>query len=252
MHKFVVLSCATACFVGAGVARAGVAPALTMDVSLGGTGFLIEPTGVLGENGYLYERTDPLTTNVFDGTGSIDITWSWLADASPGRGFGGPVSLNGGLTVQNNSSNIQVVAIRTILPLTSMLSPSSVIGGSVAATLNASMDGGTLSTNGNSAFYRGMIDGSVVPGNAADLVPAPSSSVVGPFQPGGFLATSFGNPIPSQSADAITSSIGILILFNLSAGDSMSFTSGFVADIPAPGGAALLAMGGLLVARRRR
>jgi hypothetical protein len=252
-RNFKSLLGAAALFAGAGVANAGVAPAPTINASLGGVGVPIVPAGALGENGYLYERdfnTDALTTDVADGT--IDIGWSWLADPSLSRGFGGPVSLNGGLTVQNNTSSTQLISIQTTLPLFSMIAPSSVIGGSVAATLNASIDGGSLSTNGTAAFYRGMIDGAIVPLDAADLVPAPMSSIVGPFQSGGFLATSFGDPIPSQPAGEITSSIGIWITFNLSAGDSMSFTSGFVADIPTPGSAAIILIAGLIANQRRR
>ena len=252
-RKFKAFAGLVSLFTCVGVANAGVTPALTINASLGGVGVPIMPTGVLGANGYLYERdfnTDPLTTNVADGT--IDIGWSWLADPSLGRGFGGPVSLMGGLTVANNTTSTQLISFQTTLPLFSALTPSSVIGGSVAATVTAGPDGATLSTNGSAAFYRGMIDGALVPLNAADLLPAPSSSTVGAFLSGGLGPDSFGNPIPNQPAGAINTSIGIWITFTLTPGDSMSFTSGFVADVPTPGSAAFLVLAGLVANQRRR
>jgi|GEM_PF-3704813 len=256
-HEFKALCGAIVMVSIADVACAGVAPALTIDANLGGVMQQFSPTGNPGGAGFQYERdfnNDPVTVNVADGT--IDFGWSWIADPTAGtlaRGLGSPVSLVGGLTVANNTSATQTISFLTTLPLFSTILPSSVISGSTAATLTISDDGGTLSTSGSTAFYQGMIDGAVVPMNAADLIPAPTTSSPGPFQSGGFAMDSFGGPAPSQPAGEISTSIGILITFDLSAGDAMSFTSAFAADnIPTPGSIAILMVAGLVTTPRRR
>lgn len=239
--------------VAASHASAGGIPALSIDVNIGDTNELLQPMGEFTEGGFLYERSfndDPLTIDVAGG--GVDVGWSWSADPSLGRGFGGPLSIMGGLTVQNNTGVTQTVSLLTTLPISSSIT-SSVIGGSVSATVTAGdASGATLSTSGGTAFYQGMIDGSVVGANAADLLPAPSTETVGAFLSGGLGPDSFGNPIPSQAAGAINTSIGIWITFDLTAGDSMSFTSVFVADIPGPSGAGLLLAAGVFASRRRR
>jgi len=236
-------------------AHAGKIPELTIDADLGGVMQGIMPSGEVMGSSFLYERdfnTDALMINVDDG--NVSLGWSWTADTTAtSRGAGDPVALQGGLVVQNNTSSTQMFSFAVTLPIGMAITPASVIGGSISATLTAGdADGGTLSTFGETAFYQGMIDGSVVPANAADLLPDPSSDTVGAFGSGGLGPASFGDPIPSQPAGAINTSIGILITFELSAGDQMSWTSVFVADIPAPGAAPCLALVGALAARRRR
>ena len=254
-RKYNVLLSVIAMSTMAGASLAG-APALTIDANLGGVMEQILPSGVMGENGYTYFRdfeSDAFVVDVPGGT--IDMGWSWLADTTASRGGGSPVSISGGLTVANNTMATQTISFQTTLPLFSALTPSSVIGGSMAATVTSGdLDGATLSTSGSTALYQGMIDGVAVPLNAADLLPAPSSAIApGAFQSGSLGPVSFGDPIPSQSAGAINTSIGIWITFELTPGDSMSWTSVFAADIPAPGsGAALIVAAGTLGMRRRR
>ena len=245
---------ALATFAVGSAAHAGGAPALTIDANLGGEMQQIMPEGVKGEDGYTYFRdfeSDALVVEI-DG-GNIELGWSWLADTTADRGLGSPVSISGGLVVQNNTMATQTISFQTTLPIFAALAPSSVIGGSIAASVTSNdLNGATLSTSGSTAFYQGMIDGSVVPLNAADLLPAPSSVSVGQFLSGNLGPDSFGEPIPSQSAGAINASIGIWVTFELSPGDSMSYTSEFTAAIPAPGAGAVILAAGILGIRRRR
>ena len=70
------------------------------------------------------------------------------------------------------------------------------------------------------------------------------SSVVGPAD--------FGIPAPIDTSQTVDASIGILLDFDLTSGDSASFTAIFEVLIPAPAGLPLLAVLGLVAGRRRR
>lgn len=112
-------------------------------------------------------------------------------------------------------------------------------------------DGVTLSAPAGSALYTALID------NAAydTLFPFPTTGSDPSAFGGGTLGTdSFGNPIPSQAGPAVLGSIGIKYDFNLSGGDDASSSSGkfVVKPVPEPTPAALIGLGLVALAARRR
>lgn len=128
--------------------------------------------------------------------------------------------------------------------------PNNVMGGSVQGGLTADAGGGTLSVPTGSFFYRGLIDGLPVAG--ADLYGDPFSVSAGGFGSANVPALDFGTPIPSLAAPDVTSTIGIQLDFELTAGDQASFTSVFVVETPEPSAVALLGFGLVALGLRAR
>ncbi|MCB9847906.1 MAG: hypothetical protein H6814_05780 [Phycisphaeraceae bacterium] len=156
------------------------------------------------------------------------------------------------LVLTNNTGATQIVTMTTTVPVIPGILPSSVMGGSASGTLSTNGDGGTMSNINNSdPMYRALIDGLAV-GGIADLHLFDSSiSVIG-FGSNSTGFEDFGTPIPSAPGPAVNSTIGILLQFELTQGDSVSWTSSFVVNIPSPGAMGLLGMAGVVAIRRRR
>ena len=157
------------------------------------------------------------------------------------------------LVLTNNTGSTQTIVMTTMIPVAPGIFPSSLMGGSASGTLTSNGDGGSMSNIGGSeAMYRAMIDGLFV-GGIADLHNFDSSvSTVG-FGSESTGFEDFGSPIPNAPGPAVASSIGITLQFDLTDGDSASWTSVFaVNQIPAPGAGAVFAMAGVLGFRRRR
>ncbi|MCB9847905.1 MAG: hypothetical protein H6814_05775 [Phycisphaeraceae bacterium] len=157
------------------------------------------------------------------------------------------------IVLTNNTGMLQTVTVTTMIPIAPAILPGSLMGGSASGTLTTNGDGGSMSNVNNAdPMYRALIDALAV-GGVADLHNFDSSvSVVGfGSQSTGF--EDFGTPIPSAPGPAVLNSIGITLQFDLTPGDSASWTSNFVVNvIPTPGAGAVLGMAGVLAFRRRR
>lgn len=151
-------------------------------------------------------------------------------------------------SVTNNTAGTESFVVSVSLPTSISFGPPSLIRGSIqgGATDN-NFDGVTLANTGTSAIYDGLIDGTSV----RTLFDDPTSvSGTGSVSLG---AVSFGIPIQESAAFATLTSIGLDIRFDLTAGDSASFTANFdVQPIPEPGTALLLGLGLASLAYRRR
>jgi hypothetical protein len=79
-----------------------------------------------------------------------------------------------------------------------------------------------------------------------------SESAGGPLFSGTVGPADFGIPEAINASQTVDASIGILLDFDLTAGDSASFTAIFEVLIPAPAGLPILAALGLVAGRRRR
>ncbi len=181
----------------------------------------------------------------------VEVGWKleWncvFNDETGGIGAGAFVTAN--IVVTNNDAGIQKFSLLMTLPtgpLGSLLERGSVVG----TVTDLTQDDATVSAPAGGQIYAPMIDG--VPEAAGFLMIDPFSQSAG-----GSLASSpvgpatFGLPVPI--ATSVDSSIGIMLNFELTPGDTASFTSIFEVFIPAPSGLPVLAAIGLLGGRRRR
>ena len=151
-------------------------------------------------------------------------------------------------SVTNNTPNTESFVVSVSLPTSISFGPPSLIRGSIqAGATDNNFDGVTLANTGTSPIYEGLIDGTSV----RTLFDDPTSvSGVGSVSLG---ALSFGIPVQESVAFATLTSIGLDIRFDLTAGDSASFTANFdVQPIPEPGTALLLGLGLASLAYRLR
>lgn len=126
------------------------------------------------------------------------------------------------------------------------LSSPTIMTGSLSGSLNSGDPGVETATMGvptGDFLYTALADGSAVRTLVDDT-----------FSTSTDLTTSFGSfNFAGEIGPSVTDSLGIRHSFTLSADDNVNFVGAFVVqEIPTPGGATLLALGGLAAARRRR
>jgi len=189
------------------------------------------------------------TENAGDGDWTLD--WdinATRADNGTARGSQTAFLFNN-LVLTNNTGMTQTVSITTMIPVAPAIVPSSVMGGSASGTLTTNGDGGSMThSNGMDPFYLALIDTIAV----ADLHNFDSSVGLVGFGSESTGFEDFGTPIPSAPGPAVLSSIGITLQFDLTEGDSVSWTSNFVVNIPAPGAGMVFGLAGIAAIRRRR
>ncbi len=153
--------------------------------------------------------------------------------------------------VTNLFSTAQQITLLFTLPITP-IPGATLSGGSFRGTVTDNNgDGATLSTGTGSALYTALIDG--VDTNSLYPDPPGASFVAGNFLSENIPTATFGSPIPSELGGPALASIGIRLDFNLSAFDSASFTSNHVVEpVPEPQTGALVALGLLVLAAKRR
>ncbi|MHC5007167.1 MAG: hypothetical protein ACYTGF_07400 [Planctomycetota bacterium] len=166
--------------------------------------------------------------------------------AGPGGAF---VTAN--LVVTNNDPiNIQNFSLLMSLPVGAIVLPEE--RGSVVGTVtDITFDDATVFAPVGSQIYTPRIDG--VDEAPGFLLQDPfQASAGGPLQSGPVGPADFGVPVWVPSSQSIDTDIGILLSFDLTPGDSASFTAIFeVQPVPGPAALPLLAFG-LLGSRRRR
>lgn len=179
--------------------------------------------------------------NLLDGGGEWLLNWNFNASNTGPQAF-----TAGNFVIQNLSSQAITFELVVTLP-TSLIGSPWLYGGSVSGGLTT-QGPGEIASVGGSPLWTASSGANVIgtlfndPFSVA-RTEAGSSSL-------GF--ESFGDPIPSLAGPDLGSDLSITLKFVLSGNSSASFTSVFVALVPAPGVVALLGLGGLVGASRRR
>lgn len=177
------------------------------------------------------------------GGGLLMESWQLGVDSDP--------FVTNNFTITNTSGSTQTYTMTAVIGVSPAIA-SPLMRGSVGLTLTDNNDdGATLTDASGVSIYKALIDGN----SARTLWDAPISFST-------FSTTSantdFGFPTREVAPESVDSTIGISMMFTLTAGDSASFTSNFnviPSAVPVPAavwlfGSGLLGLGA--AARRRR
>lgn len=170
------------------------------------------------------------------------LSWAYLVDPDP--------YITGTFTLTNETAETRDYVVDFFLPIAPVLTNGCYMAGQMSGTLTDANGSGvaSLTSVAGGPVYSALGDGVTV----QSLMPNANQSVTSAFGTQSFSGGSFGYPMGSLVGPAIFDSIAIRFAFNLSAGDSVSFSSVFVANpIPAPGALGLL-LGAVCVGRGRR
>lgn len=179
--------------------------------------------------------------SVLDGSGAWTLGWNFNASNNQG---GNKAFTAGNYVIQNLSDHAIQFDLTISLPVA--LVGSALYGGSVSGGLTTTADGFI------SSLQLPLWTGSTGASTIGTLFNAPFSVVRDQAGSSSLGADSFGSPIPSLGGPALGSDLRITLSFLLGANSSASFTSVFVAQVPAPGAAALLGLAGIAARGRRR
>jgi len=185
----------------------------------------------------------PLEDGKFQIDGSYDqhgyhMTVHFVVDPDP--------SIVGNVAITNLTTIPQDYSFAFTLPVAPAFSPS-LLNGSVGLTATADSTAGAVSSVSPDSIYSALIDGSTV----KTLLNHPFTLPVAAFD-SNVTTAKFGIPTP-DAGGAVNTSIGIKLHFNVTPGDQAGITSQFTANpVPEPTTLMGLALGGLVLARRRK
>jgi len=212
-------------------------PAFSFRVSADG----VAGGGVASDFGTVYQTgtNEWLFSGAYSASPGTVLSWTYLVDPDP--------FVTGTFTLTNETSAARDYVVDFSLPIEPPMA-ASLLAGQVAGTLtDANGSGSALLTSvGGGFIYSALADDVVVQGlmaNATQQVTVTNGT-------SSFSGGSFGFPTP-VAGPAMNLTIGIRFAFSLSAGDSVSFSSVFVAN-PVPGPASLMVAAIFGGVRRRR
>jgi uncharacterized protein (TIGR03382 family) len=206
--------------------------------------------GVNGNNQALVGTATNLP-EVFNYQGSLlDAGGDWLVNwnfNASNNANGGTRAFTAGNFVIQNLSDSAIAFELTVSLATAISGTPWLYGGSVSGGLTTSGPG-FITDNDGLPLWEGSTGNSVI----ATMFDAPFN--VTRTDPGSSSlgSDSFGDPIPSLPGPDLGADLTITLRFILGANSSASFTSVFVAQVPAPGAMALLGLSGLVGLGRRR
>ncbi len=222
-----------------GPASAGVvlAPDVQIEVGLMGNTQTLSPGAVQNGNPDQFDLDGQMMM-----AGMWNLTWDMTVDTDP--------FVNGVFGLTNMSGSTQTFILNVTLPIAPVITPSSLIGGSVGGSVtDANLNGvATVANAGGSPLFDGLIDGV----GTLPIITAPYSFSA-PFAGGtaNIPATNVGLPGPTIPGPAVLTSIGINHTFTLTPGDTVALTSFFLV-VPEPASLGLMACGILVMGLKRR
>jgi len=179
-----------------------------------------------------------------------EVDWNAVFNDTNGGLTAGGAFVTANIVVTNNDIVNQNFSLLMTLP-TGALGAATERGSVVGTVTDLTSDDAMVLAPAGSRIYTPMIDGT--PEAPGFLMTDPFSQAAGgAFQSATVGPADFGIPAPVATSQAIDASIGILLDFDLTPGDSASFTAIFEVIIPAPAGLPVLAALGLMAGRRRR
>jgi hypothetical protein len=225
-------------------AAAPVTPGTNLNVAISGNESGQYYSGVLGcadgaEGSPLFHCAGS-NLNISYGSESMRIDyWNMTFDTDP--------SVGGSLAVTNTGAVTSQFTLTFTLPIApipgSTLTRGSVQGGGTDLNSN----GVTIAAPFGSALYWSMIDGAQI----TPLYSDPTSFSGGPDSSPNVPQATFGNPI-YVVGPAVATSIGLRFDFTLTPGDTATFSGVHIVLVPEPATGALVALGLVALAARRR
>jgi hypothetical protein len=168
-------------------------------------------------------------------------SWSLSMDSDP--------FVTNNFTLTNTSGLTQTYSLGVTIGIAPAI-PNGAMRGSIGFSLTDNNDNGATLVTSGASIYKGMIDG-----NLARTLWDPSTSFTTTSSTASSI--SFGFPTRETAPESVDSTIGILITFSLTDGDSVAFTSNFdvqPAPVPVPAAVWLFGSGllGLFGVSRRK
>ena len=187
------------------------------------------------------ENTRGISVDEWEAARGLNMDgWSLSMDSDP--------FVTNNFTITNTTGSTQIYTVGTTVGVAPSIPLASMQGSIGFSLTDNNGNGATLATSGV-PLYRAQIDGNV----ARTLWNSPTSFTA-PFGSTSSNAL-FGFPTAEVAPESVDSSIGILMVFSLTSGDSVSFSSNFtVTAVPAPAALWLFGSGllGLVAAARRK
>ncbi len=182
-----------------------------------------------------------------DAGNAWDFSWNVVFNET----LAGGAFVTTNIVITNNSLSTETFSSEVVMPLTQTITSPQMNGGIEGTITDLTLDTATVSAPAGWQIYTPRIDG---------IDEVDGFLMVDPFSEfAGFLATSqvgpeaFGDSTPLAASQDAVQSIGLLLNFDLSPGDSASFTAHFqLTALPGPGGVAAFVIAGLALRRRRR
>ena len=189
----------------------------------------------------------------FSGSGNGSgwaVQWDMLASGVAQE------SIVSNITVMNTSTTTNTFYIRIAQDIAGAYASGSLVGGSVSgAFTDLNGNGVTVSSLSGGSIYSAFVDGDaadIFDGTTVGTLLNDASGSAISFFSGTFAGESFGDfpTIPGEVGPSIDTNFGILLGFELTAGDTAAFTSSMAIATPTPGVLALFTIAG--ISRRRR